>query len=1082
MCIMKKYVFLFILLLISTLVYPQNKRGIALIIGNSNYSKGYLKNPVNDATAVGKKLQTLGFDVLLHTDLDLGEMEEIANSFIDKASNYDVALFYYAGHGIESQGINYLLPLNANLVYENDIKHKCINLEHFIENLNYYTKCKLKFVMIDACRDNPLERSFTRSIHTGGLVKQNTPIGTLISYATDYGKTAKDGEGEHSPYTSAFLELLDRPNMEYKDLFEEIKYLVYQRTNHQQLPVVEDKIYERGSFCFNYKQQVVTVPAKSLSHSTEENYVLGKHYYDNQNYDKAIDYYKEAAEQGNAEAQNSLGIMYYNGEGVEKNYTEAVKWYRKAAEQGNADAHINLGNRYYYGEGVEKNYSEAVKWYRKAAEQGNARGQNNLGLSYYNGEGVEKNYTEAVKWFRKAAEQGYAWAQNSLGIMYYNGEGIEKNYSEAVKWYRKAAEQGNAASQNNLGIMYYNGEGVEKNYSEAVKWYRKAAEQGEAVAQYNLGIMYVNGEGVEKNYTEAVKWYRKAAEQGYAEAQNSLGYSYYNGEGVEKNYSEAVKWYRKAAEQGDAEAQVNLGDRYLFGEGVEVNDTEAIKWYRKAAEQGDAYAQCTLGAAYEVVEANYTEAVKWYRKAAEQGNAAAQYNLGNRYYYGEGVEKNYTEAVKWYRKAAEQGHSNAKKKIEELELSSTNNTNEKFRIELKNVINESGSNLNPSQILDKGNDYYFGRNGVKKDYTEAVKWYRKAAELGNPKAQNSLAKCYEHGLGVKINHQEVIKWYNKAAEQGYYEAYFNLGNYYHHLTDYDNAYTSYSKGSNVGEPYSQVALAEWHDFYYRQYCSTHDIKYDYEYDKVKELFSKAENAIQKSAKEGEPLALIALSIMYKEYYYEPQTRSTYNKNFDTEEYENIDELKYLSQAAEGNDGYALYKLAEYYDLVYALTKNNKYSALGIGFAQKAYEKGYIYATTLLGEIYWRLNDSENSKYWFTVGKDIGLASSIHHYGLNCSDPKEKLSYLTSSLEQGYLGSYYELGKIYYDGNIVNKDYKKAFYYFKKGAELGSDICRPYVALCYLNGHGVKKDIDEAKKWYKKANIKLQNKDLNAALE
>ncbi len=644
---MKNKLIIAILLLVSTLVYPQNKRGIALIIGNSNYSEGYLKNPVNDATAVGEKLQTLGFDVLLHTDLNLRQMKETANSFIDKASNYDVALFYYAGHGIQSKGLNYLLPLNAKLERENDIEWECMNLARVIDNLNY-TKCKLKFVMIDACRNNPLERSFTRSIHTGGLVKQNTPIGTLISYATDYGKTAKDGEGKHSPYTSAFLELLDRPNMEYKDLFEEIKYLVAQRTNYEQFPVVEDKIYERGSFCFNLK--------------------------------------------------------------------------------------------------------------------------------------------------------------------------------------------------------------------------------------INSSIL-----------------------------------------------------------------------------------------------------------------------------------TAEEMNL-------------------------------------------------------------------------RGDDYLFGKNNTEKNYSEAVKWYRKAAELGNPKAQNSLAKCYEHGLGVKINHQEVIKWYNKAAEQGYYEAFFNLGNYYHHLTDYDNAYTSYNKGAKMGEPYSQVALAQWYSFYYRSYCSTHDIKYDYEYDKVKELFSEAENAIQKSAEEGEPLALIALSIMYNQNYYESQTRSTYNKNFDTEEYENIDELKYLSQAAEGNDGYALYKLAEYYYLVYGLTKNNKYSALAIGFAQKAYKKGYIYATTLLGEIYWRLNDSENSKYWFTVGKDIGLASSIHHYGLNCSDPKEKLSHLTSSLEQGYLESYYELGKIYYDGDIVNQDYKRAFYYFKKGAELGSDICRPYVALCYLNGHGVKKDIDEAKKWYKKAIIKLENKDLNSALK
>ena len=174
---------------------------------------------------------------------------------------------------------------------------------------------------------------------------------------------------------------------------------------------------------------------------------------------------QKAADQGNADAQNSLGDMYYYGEGVAQNYTKALKWLQKAADQGNADAQNSLGDMYYYGEGVTQNHTKALKWLQKAADQGNADAQNSLGDMYYYGEGVAQNYTKALKWLQKAADQGNADAQNSLGDMYYYGEGITKNYTKALKWLQKAADQGNTDAQNSLGDMYYYGEGVTQNHT-----------------------------------------------------------------------------------------------------------------------------------------------------------------------------------------------------------------------------------------------------------------------------------------------------------------------------------------------------------------------------------------------------------------------------------------------------------------------------------------------------------------------------------------------------------------------------------------------------------------------------------------
>ena len=131
----------------------------------------------------------------------------------------------------------------------------------------------------------------------------------------------------------------------------------------------------------------------------------------------------------------------------------SAELYQKAAEQGDADAQNNLGLCYVHGCGVEQNYSEALKWLRKSAEQEYADAQYNLGVCYESGMGVSQDYSEALKWLRKAAEQGHGEAQYNLGLCYSDGLGVERNNAEALKWYRKAAEQGNADAEAALKIL-----------------------------------------------------------------------------------------------------------------------------------------------------------------------------------------------------------------------------------------------------------------------------------------------------------------------------------------------------------------------------------------------------------------------------------------------------------------------------------------------------------------------------------------------------------------------------------------------------------------------------------------------------
>ena len=280
---------------------------------------------------------------------------------------------------------------------------------------------------------------------------------------------------------------------------------------------------------------------------------------------------------------NNPSISKLNGQDVPQDIAEAVKWYRRAAEEGDANAQTKLGLMYDKGDGVPQDFAEAVKWYRRAAEQGNADAQYNLWGMYLKGKAMPQNFADAVKWCRRAAEQGHATAQWNLGLMYENGQGVPQDLAEAVKWYRRAAEQGNAEAQYNLARMYRNGQGVPQDIAEAMKWCRRAAEEGDATAQFNLGALYANGQGVPEDHAEAAKWYRRAAEQGNATAQFNLGLMYDIGDGVPQDFAEAVKWYRRAAEQGNADAQNNLGRMYRSGIGVPENKVLAYALYNLSA-------------------------------------------------------------------------------------------------------------------------------------------------------------------------------------------------------------------------------------------------------------------------------------------------------------------------------------------------------------------------------------------------------------------------------------------------------------------------------------------------------------------
>jgi TPR repeat protein len=162
---------------------------------------------------------------------------------------------------------------------------------------------------------------------------------------------------------------------------------------------------------------------------------------------------------------------------------EVFKQALKRAEQGDIDAQLSVGMMYDFGQGVPQNYAEAIRWYRRSADRGNPAAQNNLGVMHMNGQGVPANAVEAARWIRMAADQGYAQAQMNLGWMHAQGTGVPRNYSEAIRWSRLAAEQGDAEGQLNLGVIYAEGQVARADYVEAYKWLSLATAKGDSTAQ-----------------------------------------------------------------------------------------------------------------------------------------------------------------------------------------------------------------------------------------------------------------------------------------------------------------------------------------------------------------------------------------------------------------------------------------------------------------------------------------------------------------------------------------------------------------------------------------------------------------------
>jgi TPR repeat protein len=569
---------------------------VALIVGNSAYRNvAHLDNPINDAKLMAKTLRDLGFTLVgedAQLDLDKPHFDAALQDFSNQVLGSEVALFYYAGHGVQVGGRNFLVPVEANPAKESDVYLQMVDTSIVLTQMEG-SGAKLKIVLLDACRNNPFTGRGLRATG-GGLAQMQAPEGTLISYATQPGAVALDGSNGDSPYSKALAEAIRKPGVGLFDTFNDVGLAVKRATGGQQQPWLASSPIE-GGFSFMGGQPAVVVSSAEPVATNPSGADASK-----RTTETAAAPPKAEASQGAASpaapapkpaavqpappppkpvAPSQTAALIPNesppkGADVESPVATCDRLASSPIDPGRPSG--IAGVEY---EDIVAAPAIAACRAAMAAEPRNTRLWFELGRSEMKAGGADD---EAISLFRKAAAEGHSGAMNSLGLAYERGVGVRKDMGEAARWYQRSAEAGNSAAMHRLGMAFKNGDGAPKNWVQALRWFRKSADAGNVIGMTDLGRAYAEGWGTAPNPVEAAKWFRKAAEAGGAAAMNQLGVVYMRGFGVERDPAAAVLWFRKSADAGNIIAMENLGRAYRNGVGVHRDEDEAKRWFEKA--------------------------------------------------------------------------------------------------------------------------------------------------------------------------------------------------------------------------------------------------------------------------------------------------------------------------------------------------------------------------------------------------------------------------------------------------------------------------------------------------------------------
>ncbi|MEE9375566.1 MAG: caspase family protein [Rhizobiaceae bacterium] len=774
---------------------------VALVIGNSNYTNASsLPNPVNDADDLAQKLEGMGFEVLKLKNLGFQAMRLALRDFSAKAAGADVALIFYAGHGMEVNKHNYLVPVDAVLASDRDINYEAVPLQMLTDAASGAKG--LSLVLLDACRNNPFVTTMKRSLGSRavgrGLAAVEPARGTLVSFAAKEGSVASDGVGRNSPYTKSLLKNLSQPGVDIQFMFRKVRDDVLESTNGGQEPFTYGSLPGRQIFLIEPEviastQEPVQPADTQTALNVDEAARVYKQITGTKNiavlnvfiqqfpdsiYSKFIQAEIESIKSSKSQGligkapapmiklpkkQQRVAVLKLNKPGLRSASPMMVACDRLAANKSDTDNRTDHSTKF---AALEKRSSEAIRACKTAHKNFPKDDQTSyqLARSFH----AAKKYDSAQEFYLLAAQSNYGAALYGYGEMFNKGLGVKTDTVKALKYFNLAAKNGSGGAMNRIGNYYAIGEALlKKDYVKAAYYYTEAAKEGSARGMLNLGYYYEVGRGVKKDIFEAAQYYKNAADLGDVTAMTNLAFLYEGRKGIPTNYSEAVRYYQLASGEGDKRAQTNLGYLYETGKGVPKNVMQAVVYYRLAADRGYIRAMTNLGYLYEGghgIDENPEESTRYYKAAIEKGSARAMLNLGYNFEVGRGVKKDASEAARLYKMGADKGNKSAM-------------TNYAFLSEGGRGIpkNLTASVRNYNLAIQKGSPramdnlahLYAKGKGVPKSLSKAFKLFKQAAEKNYARAMYSTARYYNGGLGVKKNSKKAAEWYYQSLKRKY---------------------------------------------------------------------------------------------------------------------------------------------------------------------------------------------------------------------------------------------------------------------------------------------------------------------------
>jgi len=404
----------------------------ALVIGNADYkSVGRLRNPVNDARDMARVLRQLDFEVTLLTDTkDKRAMETGIKEFADQLKrDKGVGLFFYAGHGVQLEGKNFMLPIEVSTDVSTDLKYDGVEVDLVLQEMGDAGN-GMNLIILDACRNNPFPAK-DRAVEQG-LAHMNAPSGTLISYATAPGDVAEDGSGRNGLFTSKLLTHITQPGLKIEDVFKNVRSDVIEESGNEQtpwesssligdfffVPVVKSSVVNSRSDSKQQALEAWELPLKSLEELLSQGAQLQarsmlQNYQQGQKFDQLVKYFTKQP----ASLQYELGRVFWSATELSRHQELAFFWYQKAAERKHPSAQTMMGYMHQTGKGTSENIALAAQWYEKAANQGEGMAMFNLASLYRKGSGVDQNFGRAKALYEQAARQGNQQAADALKRM-----------------------------------------------------------------------------------------------------------------------------------------------------------------------------------------------------------------------------------------------------------------------------------------------------------------------------------------------------------------------------------------------------------------------------------------------------------------------------------------------------------------------------------------------------------------------------------------------------------------------------------------------------------------------------------------